>query len=384
MNKRSIRILQFTSVINKNDFIDTIIRFSDRRHYEFVAVRMNPVSNIQEPEYKDIQIPCYNLNEAMSLKGMLFSVFKLARIIRREHPDLIHAHHYYESIIATFAVLLSFRKCRLIIGRHYHDELLITTRGLKLKMYLWFENLANLFATLIVVPSTDIVRLLKQSGVPAAKIRLIPYGFDFTAEKYQQADEEKLVALRSAFLPEGQNPVIVNIARHSRVKGQLYLIKAFHRFLEFQPNARLILVGDGDMHAKLKEQVEILSLSSSIIFAGWRKDALDFIDLADVLIHPTLQEAFPQIMIETMAKSCLLMVTPVSGANDVVQHLKNGYILPDNKPESIFQALQWLMSDKERARLIADQGKKDVYDNYDIRVVVKNFEHVYQECANEV
>lgn len=384
MNKRSIRILQFTSIINKHDFIDTIIRFSDRRCIDFIAVRMNPRSNIQEPEYQNIQVPCYDLNEAMGLKGMLFSIFKLARIIYRERPDLIHAHHYYESLIATFAVQLSFRKCRLIIGRHYHDELLITTKGLKLKMYLWFENLANRFATLIIVPSTDIVRLLEQSGVPAYKIRLIPYGFDFSAEKYQRADEEKLTALRSDFLPAGQNPVIVNIARHSKVKGQLNLIKAFQRFLEFQPNARLILLGDGDMHSELKEQVKKLTLSPNIQFAGWRKDALDFIDLADVLIHPTLQEAFPQIMVETMAKSCLLMITPVSGANDVVQHLKNGYILPDNNPESILQALQWLMSDKERAGFIADQGKKDVYDNYDIRVVVKNFEHVYRECANEV
>jgi glycosyltransferase involved in cell wall biosynthesis len=376
MIKEKIKILQFSYVINRSDFIDTIIRFADREKFEFVAVSISSESNIEEPNFSRIFVKHLTFGYKMNLLGILGSVFKLAGTIQKERPQIIHSHHYYESLIAMLAIILSFRKTKLVIGRHYHDELYRTTKGVKLKIYLGLEKLANCFSSVIIVPSKDIQTLLIEQKVPTNKIKHVPYGFDFSNPKYQFVNSDKLKALKYEF-KIGNQLIISNISRQSIVKGQRNLLKAFQVFVSENPDTVLFMVGDGLLNTELKQQCEELGLQDKVIFTGWRKDAMAFIDLADLVIHPTEQEAFPQIMIEVMAKGKLLIIPPVSGANDVIRSFENGYLLSDNSPEMIYKALSWFVDHRMEAKSVAEKAACEVRSKYAIERIVKSFEQEY-------
>src|SRR6478735_866236 len=159
-----INVLHFTLVINRHDFIDVIVRYSDKSRFHQQACVMDDKSNIAYHDYPKDGIPYYDLKVSHSLFGYMKAVFKLARILRKEKTDILHTHHFYESFVGMLAVLFSPRT-KHVFGRHYHEEFYITASGIKLKWYLWLEGLVNKSCDAIISPSTLINQLLTKQGV---------------------------------------------------------------------------------------------------------------------------------------------------------------------------------------------------------------------------
>ncbi|MDZ7606960.1 MAG: glycosyltransferase [Cyclobacteriaceae bacterium] len=319
-------LLHFSKVINNHDFIDVVVKNANPINFKMMASSYRGESNIENPYYEKAGIPFFNLEIDHGWFYMFWGAWRLSRILRRENIDILHTHHYYEAVIGTMACLMS-HKTRHIVGRHYHDQFYLTTSGAKLWFYLFVEKIVNSVASAIIVPSTAIVELLKRQGVSPEKIKLIPYPFDFSKSRYNTLSLDEISNLKQK-LGINNKFVIGNIARHHNIKGQLYLIEAFHGLHKQLPDILMLMIGDGPFHSSLCEAVEQRQLQDAVVFAGWRKDAHRLINCMDVVVHPTLQEAFPQIMIETMALGVPLVITPVSGATDVIEHYSNGFIVP--------------------------------------------------------
>jgi glycosyltransferase involved in cell wall biosynthesis len=109
--------------------------------------------------------------------------------------------------------------------------------------------------------------------------------------------------IRAGFVLEGKF-VVGNFGRHHRLKGQEYLLRAFASFAGRHPDAALLLVGDGPDGLRLRQLAEELELAGAgkVIFTGWRKDSWKILEAVDVVVHCTLHEALPQLMIEAWRK----------------------------------------------------------------------------------
>jgi glycosyltransferase involved in cell wall biosynthesis len=206
---------------------------------------------------------------------------------------------------------------------------------------------------------------------------VVPYGFDFTAERYSD--------------PNGRSPleefgfggsfVIGNFARQHSLKGQEYLIRAFSRLVREFPQARLLMVGDGPRHRALRALAESLGLNEQLVFTGWRRDATRLIAAVDLVAHPTLHEAFPQLMVEALAHGRPLVITDVSGATDHIEHRRTGLLIPKRDEEAIYQAVRWAIQHPDQARSLGQQGRAYVLDNLDIRKVIRRYEACYESVA---
>lgn len=369
-----IRVLHFTEVINRYDFIDVIIRFADPEKFEMHAASYERKSNIEDPKFDEQNIPYYSLGIKWGYAGLFSGAWRLARLIRKEKIQVLHTHHYYEAVMGRIACWL-YPRCRHVVGRHYHNDLYLTTKGLKLRMYLFVESMVNRFAAAIVSPSTKINELLAKQGVPSSKIKFVPYGFDFTAPRYRQLKQEEKRALRKELGVEN-NFLVGNFSRHHPIKGQLDLLNAFKEFSGKHNEARLIMVGDGPYRGVLNKFVSENGMTDSVIFLGWRKDGHRLMNAMDVIVHSTLQEAFPQTMIEVMALGIPLLICPVSGATDVVQHEKNGILIPFHSPHDIEKYLHKIFSDPAWALGLVKEGEKRVLE-FGIRNVIGHYEEVY-------
>ena len=371
-----ITVLHFTKIINRNDFIDIIVRNADPNKFRLLASTYQSFSNIEDPKYREEGIPHFILNIHHGWIDMFLGAWRLSRLLRLHKVDILHTHHYYESVIGMMACMLSGGTVQ-VVGRHYHDQFYLTTKGLKLWFYLFVEAIVNKFAKAIVVPSSLIVQLLVKQHVPDRKIKFIPYGFDFNAPRYNALNPEAVHNMRNSF-GWSDKFLIGNIGRHHPIKGQLYLLNAFEKILSKIPNAILIMIGDGPIHEELKEVVSDRGLQNAIFFLGWRKDAHELMNMMDVVVHPTLQEAFPQLMIETMALAKPLIITPVSGATDVVQSGVNGFLIPFRDSKAIEDAIYFVYYNKEKANEIGRAARAHVQNHYTIQNVVPQFEVLYE------
>lgn len=383
---KKINVLHLAGVINRYDFIDNVIRFADPARFRMMACTFTDESNIEPPNFKQAGIPHFVLG-VTGRKDYPAAILRLARILRHERVHILHTHHYDEALIGTFAALLA-RKPRVVIGRHYHNEIYLLTNGVKRPVLLTLEHLINRYAEGIIVPSTSIRYLLtEEQRVQQDKVWVIPYGFDFNGDRYGIPSSKEHSLVRQSLGLDGRF-IVANFGRHHPLKGQDYLLHGFARFAKKFIDAHLLMVGDGQYRSHLMELATRLGLlngdSPSVTFTGWRRDVAQLMAIADVVAQPTLHEAFPQVMVEAMAKAMPLVITDVSGARDHITHLQTGYLIPQRNSNSIYEALTWIRQHPGEAKQIGNQGRAYVLEKFDIRTVIHSLENTYMSIVQKL
>lgn len=95
--------------------------------------------------------------------------------------------------------------------------------------------------------------------------------------------------------------VVGHVGRFSKVKNHEFLINIFSEIKNMKENARLLLVGDGELRKEIENVVASKGLNSSVLFLGSRNDVPELMQAMDVLVMPSLYEGFPVTAVEAQA-----------------------------------------------------------------------------------
>jgi glycosyltransferase involved in cell wall biosynthesis len=368
-----VRVLHFTRFINRYDFIDTIVRFADASRFEMMACTLTDRSTSESPGYERDGIRHWVL-DADARPRYPWAVLRLARLLVRERIDVLHTHHYEESALGAVAATLA--GVPMVLGRHYHADLYLAARGAKRRLLLGVERFTNHRARVIIVPSRRIRELLLEQGVPDDKVAVVPYGFDFEAGRYRLPGAHEAGAARRELGLDG-GFVIGNFGRHDSRKGQDDLLRAFARLVGDVPAARLVMVGDGPANPELRALVRTLGVEHAVVFTGWRQDPARVMAAVDVVAHPTLVDAFPQVVIEALVAGKPLVATDASGPCDQVEHGRTGLLIPRHDPVALHGALRWCHEHPDDARRLGAEGRRWALEALDIRRIVPRYEACY-------
>jgi glycosyltransferase involved in cell wall biosynthesis len=347
-----IRVLEFADVINRNDFIDTIVHYADRKRFEVSVCVRSEENNIARPQF-----PAgtkYKYLSGNSRRDAVATAWKLSRLLREWKIDILHAHHFEQAIVGWLATRI-YRGTKLVIGRHYSDSLYRNPGWLKRKGLIAIEQRINRDCARMIVPSQMIFEILTgRQGIPAEKIDIVYYGF--VPEKYVLPGENEIDAIRKEFSLNGRF-TIANFSRYHEEKGHRYLLAAIAELRNDVPEVTALLVGEGPERRNLAKQIGELGIEENVILTGWRKDALTIMAAADLVVQSTLQEAFSQVMCEAMWMGKPLVMTDVSGAADIIENRKNGLLVPKANSESLEAAVRELYLDPEMRETIANEAE---------------------------
>jgi glycosyltransferase involved in cell wall biosynthesis len=379
-----IRVWHFAGTINRHDFIDTVVRYLDRERFEVGVVTFLRESNIESPQYEEVGIPhrVIPVSSYRAYGAYLRAAWRLAQMLRQEGVEILHAHHYWEGFVAALAKKL-YPRVQLVLHRHYTEDVL-RLPPLKRRVLLGLERWMYKQADRLVVPTDFMARLVRQLHSKVGHIEVIPYGFAFSAEKYQRPSEERRQAVRSQYGASDGHFVIVNVATHRLQKGQHVLLRAFQKFYGVVPQGRLWLVGEGPETPMLKALAEELGLLQGGLeapcrFLGWRRglEVRDLIAASDLFVHPTFSEAFPQVMVESLSLGVPLVITPVSGAVDYLRHGETAWLVPREDVAALAEALLYLYQHPDLRLAIAQRGQAFVRESFDYTQVNRKYEQLY-------
>ena len=118
--------------------------------------------------------------------------------------------------------------------------------------------------------------------------------------KTQKPDATLRAKLRKQYGIE-DSFVIGHIGRFSYVKNQLFLVKVLKKLKKTVPNAKLLLIGDGDDKAKVERYAKKHGLSNSVIFAGTIPNANQYLNACDCFVMPSHFEGMPFVGAEAQA-----------------------------------------------------------------------------------
>lgn len=370
-----IRVLQFADIVNRFDFIDTIVQGADPRRFQVGVCVRNPLSNICKPVYEE-RTPRWLLL-GLSRWSIPHSAWQLSQLLRRWRADILHTHHFDQAVIGWLATRW-YRKTRLVVGRHYSDALYRLTRGLKHQAFLGLEQRVNHAAVRIIVPSAYIRDILTQrQHIDSRKVDLVPYGF--LPEKYTPPDASDLDLLRQKLMLNGQL-LLGSFGRLDKEKGFQYLIEAMALLRDRLPHAQLLIAGEGPGRPFLERQIAEARLENRVRLLGWRRDALTLMAAVDIIVQPTLQEAFSQVMAEALWMGTPLIMSDVSGAPDVISDGINGLLVPRANTEALASAIERLARDSCLRERLGRAGRAYVEKHLAIRSVIPQYERVYERA----
>jgi glycosyltransferase involved in cell wall biosynthesis len=261
------------------------------------------------------------------------AVRQIARAIRSWDADVVHAHLGYSATLAPVAARLTGRGSVATLHHVPEDEPLRE----RVKERLALESAGRLGALVFV---SDASRRAFAARYPErGSWHTVHNGVDLTRFR----PEPKVPAAGLAI--PATAPTVAIVAALRGPKGHDVALEAWPKVLSSVPEARLLIVGEGDRRPALEEQTRALGLQERVVFAGIRDDVPELLRAADVVALPSYTEALPTVMIEAAASGRPVVATTVGGTPEVVEDGRTGLLVREGDPEAFGEAVVRLLAD---------------------------------------
>lgn len=172
--------------------------------------------------------------------------------------------------------------------------------------------------------------------------------------------------------------VVATLSTLRPVKAQEVAIEAVARLRGRFPRLRLLIVGEGSARPELERRAA--AHGDLVHMAGFRDDTMAVLDAADVLVHPSRQEAFPTALLEAMAAGVPQVATAVGGIPEIVEDGSTGLLVkapPD--PRAFADKLSLLLGDRALRLRLGRCGKERFEQRFEARAWVERLRAVYEE-----
>ncbi len=287
----------------------------------------------------------------------------LFSIVRKEKPDLIHAHTRVAQVMAL--ALSSITRIPYVSTCHGLYRFRVGRRFFP----CWGKKV-------IAISEATMDLLIEQYKlVPPHQAVLVWNGVEveFFLEKpsHQEMDSFRQVNGLTG------SPVIGAIARLSPVKGFHLLLQAVPDLLKEFPNLQVLLVGEGPAKESLIRQAYELKIEEHVVIVHPMDDIRVPLSLMDVAVTPSLQEGFGLAIVEAMAAGVAVVATDSGGPKEIIEHEKSGLLIPPNDAGLLGRAVRSLLKNPELRERIAEAGRQRAVKRFNMERVVQEVEAVY-------
>ncbi len=304
----------------------------------------------------------------------LHAAWRLARVIGQLRPDVIHAHDPHGVAMAGMA--LSFGAAsRWKQGRR--APALIASRRVD------FHLKANSFSRWkyrqvdCFIAASDAIRsMLIGDGVPADRAVTVHEGIDV-----DRIDAVPIVNVHEAFWLPHHAPLVGNVAALVPHKGQRYLIEAAHRVVQKIPDARFVILGEGELRDHLEHLVREHHLEKHVLLPGFRVDVIGCIKGFDLFAMSSVTEGLGTSLLDAMACRTAIVGTRAGGIPEVVEDGRTGVLVEPRDPNQLAGAIIRLIEDGPLRSRMAAAGYARVRERFTVERMVAGTAAVYARLA---
>ncbi len=303
---------------------------------------------------------------------VMVQLSRLVHFMRQEQPTIVHGYLFWAYVIGTFAAKAA--GVPIVIA---------SRRGLghfkaNKPHYLFLERLANRMTDLIVANSEAVKQdVVRQEKVDPSKVRVIYNGVDLSLYRGQEVDHH----LKDALALSKEAKTVGVVANFIYYKGHRFLLQACADVKRKIPEVKFLLIGDGPLREELEDLAGELDLEKDVLFLGSRRDIPQLLAMVDLAVLPSLEEGFPNVVLEAMAAGKPVVATRVGGIPEAVVHGETGFLIPPGDSRALVDAIVELLSDPDRAVKMGAAGRKRVVREFPLDRMVHQMEQIYQELV---
>jgi glycosyltransferase involved in cell wall biosynthesis len=351
------------------------IRGYDRERYElFVCCLASIGGNVVESEVRAEGVPFLNVG-AKNLRDVR-AFRKLLRFVREQRIELIHAHLTYA---ATWAALLSrITGVRSIASLHVAPPR--ASRAAVARDYLMRFALDRWSSAVIAVSGALREQYLRLRSVNPAKYRAVHNGIQLSRFSGSRDESRAFVEREFGIPSDARIAVTVSVLREG--KGVEMLLAAADAVVQQVPDAYLLIVGDGAKRDEWTALSRTLGAAADrVVWAGYRRDVHAILAGCDLLVHPSLDDAFPTVLLEAMAAGLAVVASRVGGIPEIVMDDITGKLVPPANPEALTRAIVALLRDSAMTSRMGNAARSVARERFSTEAWIARLDRVYEELV---
>lgn len=293
--------------------------------------------------------------------------WRMSRVFKRTRPDIVHAHDPHAVSMAALGLSMA--------GLDPAPPLVASRRvDFHLKRNS-FSRWKYQQVTLFVTASEAIADVLRKDGIPPGRIVTVHEGID--VDRIAHIAPGSLHA--ELWLPT-QAPVVLNIGALVPHKGQRHLVESAARVVRDVPDARFVVLGEGDLRGALEHQVKHLHLERHVFLPGFREDVIALLKSADLFVMSSETEGLGTSILDAMACEKAVVATRTGGIPEVVADGETGVLVPPGEAPALAGAIIELLTDADRRSRMARAGLARVREHFTVARMVEGTLAAYERA----
>lgn len=298
----------------------------------------------------------------------LTAAWRLARVLKRLEPDVIHAHDAHGVAMASLALSLGAasrkagRTPALVVSRRVDFHI----RGNSFSR--WKHRQVDCF----IAASEAIRHMLIGDGVPAERVVTVHEGIDV-----ERVAAVTPVNVHEAFWLPHHAPVVGNVAALVPHKGQRHLIEAAHLVVREIPDSRFVILGEGELREHLEHQVREYHLEKHVLLPGFRTDVLGCMKGFDLFVMSSVTEGLGTAILDAMACSRAVVATTAGGIPEIVEDGVTGLLAPPRDHAEMARHIVTILGDETLRRRMGEAGFARVRARFTVERMVAGTAAIY-------
>jgi len=346
---------------NKVEYLDGIKLFKYKQ-FPIKGIELadgNPImSKLKKKKHFWLTVPFFLISQFVCL----------IKIIRREEISIIHAHWIIpQGLIAVVYKKLINKKIKIVASIHGTD--INDFKGFLGKRLI--KYVLNYIDELTVVSNSFKNKIVKLGY--GKKIFVFPTNIDTQLFNPGRKDE----TLKERLGINGE--FILFVGSLVKNKGVHLLIEAMPKIIIAFPNAKLVVVGNGQLKQDLVKTSKKLGITNSVIFTGIvsNKQIPSYYATADLFVLPSFSEGLGGVITEALSCETLVLASPLKAFKDRIIENKTGFYLKEITSEKISSKIIHILKNKEKFKPISETGRTYIVNNFDWKNVGENYNKLF-------
>lgn len=345
-----------------------ILNNIDRKRFNPILVTLDYEGNYEQYLNPDITFV------KLKTKRLRSAIIPLAKVIRKERPDIVFSTIPNYNTVAILARLLSFTKAKNVVR-----EAAFLGGSTKQNTKLFLYGRLYRFATKVIALSNGVKdNIVKRYKINKKKIEVIYNPVDI--ENIHERIQTGSIKQEHQAIFQDDAKVIVTAGRLVQDKDHHTLLKAFAKLQEKMATkkTKLVILGEGELQEELKQFARKQAIEEDVYFIGFQENPYIYFEKADLFVLSSLREGFGHVLAEALAVGTPVVSTNCKpGATEVLQNGLYGRLTPVGDAEKLATAMYNILSlEEKRIEEIINKGQERAQD-FDAKTIAKQYEKMF-------
>ncbi|HEY9718814.1 MAG TPA: glycosyltransferase family 4 protein [Trichormus sp.] len=379
MSGGEIALLNLTKELNRELYSPVVLLFSDGPLVSClrecgVETCVVPLSGNVLNTRKD-SLGFSSLLKLLSIVTIGFYILKLCRVVRSLNVQVMHTNSLKAHIIGG----LVGRILGIPVIWHIRDS--ISNDYLPSPVASALRLMCRLIPNFVIANSSATMQTLQLNCAPAQQNNNAFVVWDGTPVNVARSKLPQQPPTQSA------TQTIALIGRISPWKGQDVFLHAAALLCSQFPQTKFLIVGkamfgEHEYERSLHELVAKEDLAQQVEFVGFTDDVPALLAQVDIVVHAsTMAEPFGQVVIEAMAAGKPVVATRGGGVTEIIVDGECGILVPMGDAQAMAAAIERLLKDPHRSRLMGEKGYERVRRHFSIQNTAAKVQEVYSRAA---